>query len=265
MTEPDRERLRASFGEDAERYDRRRPGYPSELFDDIAALVPAGSRSRVLEIGCGTGQATLPMARLGYTIVAVELSTDLAAIARRNLAGFDNVAVVVSAFEDWAPPDTPFDLVLSATAFHWLDPDTRMTRTADVLRPDGVAAIVSTHHVAGGTASFFVDAQGCYERYDPSTPPGLRLEHASDIPTDSTEFDESDRFGTVGFRRYEWEETYTADEYVDLLLTYSGHRTLEPAAQDGLLTCIANLINDDHAGRITKRYLTQLATARRMA
>ena len=263
MTEPDRERLRTTFGEDAERYDRRRPGYPPELFDDLAALVPAGPRSRVLEIGCGTGQATLPLARLGYTIVAVELSADLATIARRNLAGFDNVEVIVSAFEDWPLPDAPFDLVLSATAFHWLDPRVRMAKTADTLRHDGVAAIISTDHIAGGTESFFTDAQTCYERYDPSTPPGLRLRHAAGIPTDTTEFDQSKRFGPVRFRRYEWDQTYTSDEYIDLLLTYSGHRALPPAAQHGLLTGIATLINNGHAGKITKRYLTQLATTHR--
>jgi SAM-dependent methyltransferase len=263
MTEPDRQRLRTTFGEDAERYDRCRPGYPPELFDILAAFVTAGPRCRILEIGCGTGQATLPLAGLGYTVVAVELSADLATIARRNLAGFDNVEVVVSAFEDWPLPDAPFDLVLSATAFGWLEPGIRMTKTADALRHDGVAAIINTRHVAGGTEPFFADVQRCYERYDPSTPPGLRLPRAADIPTDTTEFDQSKRFGPVQFRRYEWDQTYASDEYIDLLLTYSGHRALPPTAQDSLLTCIATLINHDHDGQITKRYLTQLATARR--
>lgn len=152
MTETDRERLRATFGEDAERYDRRRPGYPAELFDEFAAA----PGSRVLELGCGTGQATLPLARLGCAIVAVELSVDMAAIARRRLAEFPAVRVVVSAFEDWPLPDERFDLVLSATAFHWLDPDVRMRKAADALRPGGRLALISTHHVAGGTELFFV-------------------------------------------------------------------------------------------------------------
>jgi len=70
----------------------------------------------VLEIGCGTGQATLPLAHLGYTIVAGELSADLATIARRNLEAFDNIKVIVSAFEDWPLPDASFDLVLARLA-----------------------------------------------------------------------------------------------------------------------------------------------------
>ncbi|MPZ81561.1 MAG: methyltransferase domain-containing protein [Actinophytocola sp.] len=257
MTETDRERLRTTFGEDAERYDRRRPGYPAELFGELTA----GPRSRVLEIGCGTGQATLPLARLGCAVIAVELSEDMATIARRHLAGFPTARVVVSAFEDWPLPADPFDIVLSATAFHWLDPDVRMRKAADALRPGGSLALVSTHHVAGGTEPFFAEVQRCYERFDPDTPPGLRLSRSDGIPTDSTEFDRSGRFGPVRFRRYEWEQTYRSREYEDLLLTYSGHRALPQPRQSALLACIANLVDTGYGGRITKRYMTQLAVA----
>jgi SAM-dependent methyltransferase len=260
VTDLDRERLRTTFGEDAERYDRRRPGYPAEMFDDLASL---GRWSRVLEIGCGTGQATLSLARRGYAIVAVELSAELAAIARRNLAEFPDVRVIVSAFEEWPLPAEGFDVVLSATAFHWLDPEIRMTKSADALRPGGILAVVGTHHIAGGTERFFVEAQDCYERWDPATPPGLRLSPANDVPTGAAEFESSDRFGPVEVRRYEWEQSYTTAEYIDLLLTYSGHRALEPARQHGLLTCVTNLIDTGYGGRITKRYLTELTTAPR--
>lgn len=263
MIDAEREQLRTTFGAAAERYDRCRPGYPAKLFDSLATFVAPSPRTRVLEIGCGTGQATFPLARRGYTVVAVELSPELATLARRNLAEFDNVEVVVSAFEDWPLPDTPFDLVLSATAFHWLDPAVRMAKTADALRPDGVAAIISTHHVAGGTEAFFADVQTYYERYDPGTEPGQRLPRATEIPADPAEFDRSARFGPVGFQRYEWEQSYTSAEFVDLMLTYSTHLVLPQDARDGLFGGMTALIEDNHGGRISKRYLTELATARR--
>jgi SAM-dependent methyltransferase len=85
MTDTNRETLRTTFGQDAELYDQCRPTYPPQLFTDLAALADLGSRSRVLEIGCGTGQATLPLAQLGCDVVAMDLSPDMAAIARRNL------------------------------------------------------------------------------------------------------------------------------------------------------------------------------------
>ncbi|MBV9281092.1 MAG: class I SAM-dependent methyltransferase, partial [Chloroflexi bacterium] len=135
MTDSDRLQLRRTFDQAAELYDRARPGYPRELFDDLTELAGIGPGCRVLEIGCGTGQATVPLAERGCQIVAVELGADMAAVARRNLARFASVTVVVSAFEDWPLPAGPFDAVVSATAFHWIDPAVRVTKAADALRP----------------------------------------------------------------------------------------------------------------------------------
>ena len=247
---PDYERLRTTFDEDAERYDRARPGYPAALFDDLAALAGVGPGCRVLEIGCGTGQATVPLAERGCEIVAVELGPQMAAVARRNLARFPAVQVVTAAFEAWPLPPEPFDLVLSATAFHWIDPAVRVTKAADALRPGGALAIVATEHVAGGTKAFFVDAQDCYERWDPATPPGLRLTAAADIPTDDAELVRSGRFAPAEFRRYERDLAYSTASYLDVLLTYSGHRALDPSRRKGLLDCIAGLIDGRYGGRI---------------
>lgn len=263
MGQPDRRRLRETFNEAAELYDRARPGYPAALFDDLAALSGIGPGCRVLEIGCGTGQATLPLAERGCEIVCIELGASMAAVARRKLAGFSSVRVVVSAFEDWPLPAEPFDAVVAATAFHWLDPDVRVTKTAEALRSDGTLATIGTHHVAGGDAEFFAEVQSCYERWDPTTPAGLRLGSVADIPRDSEELDRSGRFGPAIFRRYEWDRSYSVATYIETLLTYSGHRALAPEARSNLLACIGHLIESRYGGRITKRYMTELRVARR--
>ncbi|XVV15505.1 class I SAM-dependent methyltransferase [Actinoplanes sp. CA-131856] len=263
MTDTNREALRTTFGQDAELYDRCRPAYPAQLFTDLATLADLGPRVRVLEIGCGTGQATLPLAQRGYDIVAMDLSPDMAAVARRNLARFPNVTVVAAAFEDWPAADGTFDAILSATAFHWLDPELRMTRAADLLRPGGSLGIVSTHHIAGGTNAFFADVQRCYERFDPATPPGMRLTTDDETPEEAAEFDRSARFGPVEIRRYEWQQTYTAPEYLNLLMTYSGHRAMAPQARGDLFACISHLIDDVYSGAVTKQYRNRLAIARR--
>jgi SAM-dependent methyltransferase len=255
--------LRETFEEAPERYDRVRPGYPDELFDDLARLVGLGTGSRVLELGCGTGQATVSLARRGYEVVAVELGAGLADVARRKLASFPAVDVVNSAFEEWPLPRAPFDVVFAATSFHWIDRAVRVSKSAESLRPGGALAVVSTHHVAGGDEQFFVDVQRCYERWDLDTAPGSRLPAATDIPHEREELDASGRFGRVVFRRYEHERTYPTQEYRDLLLTYSGHRALEPAAQRGLLSCIGRLIDARYGGQITKRYMNELAIAYR--
>jgi hypothetical protein len=72
-------------------------------------------------------------------------------------------------------------------------------------------------------------------------------------------------FGPASFRRYQWDQPYSTDGYLDLLPTYSGHRALDRPARDRLLACIARLIEDAHGGTITKRYLTELRIAHRLA
>ena len=142
----------------------------------------------------------------------------------------------------------------------------RVTKAADALRPGGALATIATHHVAGGDLAFFDEAQACYERWDPDTPPGgARLPSAAEVPSSSEELDRSGRFGPAVFRRYQWERSYSTAGYRELLLTYSGHRALQPAAQAGLLDCIASLMDAGYGGRITKRYLTELRVAHRRA
>jgi SAM-dependent methyltransferase len=96
----ERNRLRTTFDEAASLYDEVRPGYPGELFDDVVSLsgIPAGGR--ILEIGCGTGQATVPFARRGYRILCIELGENMAAVARRNLEGYPQAEVRTGAFEE---------------------------------------------------------------------------------------------------------------------------------------------------------------------
>jgi len=260
-----REDLRETFDTAAERYDRARPGYPAQLFDDLVALSGLEPGARVLEIGCGTGQATVPLAERGFRIVAVELGAALAAVARRNLASFPSVDVVVANFENWALPAEPFDLVISATAFHWLDPATRLQKTAAALRPGGALGVIATEHVAGGSLAFFDDVQRCYEHWDPATPPDLHLLPAEQIPTGADEVDRSGFFEPATLRRYEWNQPYTTAMYLDVLLTYSGHLALPADARAGLLQCIASLIDGPNGGRIDKRYLNELCLARRRA
>ncbi|RII14808.1 Malonyl-[acyl-carrier protein] O-methyltransferase [Streptomyces sp. YIM 130001] len=261
--EDHRVRLSRTFDEDAELYDRARPGYPPRMFDDLGEVAGTGPGCRVLEVGAGTGKATVPLAARGCRITAVEPGTGMAAVARRNLARFPAVDIVRADFESWPLPGEPFDVVLAATAFHWIDPAVRMTKAADALRPGGTLAVVATQHVAGGSDAFFIEVQDCYERFDPATPPGLRLPAEDDVDASEHEAEtaRSGRYGPVDCRRYAWDLTYTTAQYLDVLQTYSGHRALPASARRRLLESIAELIDGRYGGRITKRYLTELRTA----
>jgi SAM-dependent methyltransferase len=256
MTE-DRELLRRTFATDAERYDRARPRYPTVIFDDIAELARLGDRARILEIGPGTGQATLPMAERGHHIVGVEIGADLAARAKANLAGFDGVSIVTADFETWPLPADRFDLVVSATALHWIDPAVRYTKAAAALRPGGALAVFGGHHVAGGTDGFFRDMQSCYERFVPDTPPGLRLSDPDSVVDPyAREMEDTGLFATVRTRRHTWTVDYTTEAYVDLVNTFSGHIALRPRNRAALIGCVTNLLDSRYGGRVTRAHLS---------
>jgi SAM-dependent methyltransferase len=260
-------RLRATFDAAALLYDQARPGYPAALFEDVVALsgLPAGGR--ILEIGCGTGQATLPLARRGYRILCIELGENLAALARHNLAAYPQVEIRTGAFEAWPVEEGAFDAVVAATAFHWLDPATRSQKCARALRPKGAIALFWSFHLQGGTTEFFEAAHEIYRREAPelakdATPFVLPT---SEVPFSvKAEMEATGLFGEVAVRRYEWDQEYDAAGYIRVLGTYSGHRNLEPEARERLFHGIAELIDTRFGGAITKQYLTTLFVARRL-
>src|SRR6266576_6083219 len=127
------ERTRARvFGEAADLYDRRRPGYPAALYDDLLALV--GGRGRALEAGAGTGKATVELARRGLEVVSFEPDQAMAALARRAAEGL-SVQVEERPFEEWRDEGGTFDLVVSAQAWHWIDRDRGPRVARRALRP----------------------------------------------------------------------------------------------------------------------------------
>lgn len=254
---------RATFNEVAELYDRVRNHYPDQLFSDLFALTQLPQNARVLEIGPGTGLATLQVAKRGCEVVGVELGNAMAEVARRKLAAFPKVEIQVVAFEEWQPPADPFDLVMAATAFHWLEPEVRFTKSAAVLRPGGYLAIINYLHVSGGDPLFFEQTQSCYQRYMPGTPAGLRLPTAEEVVTDTSELEACGLFEQPVIRHYVTEERYTADQYLDLLSTYSTHITLEPDNRQRLFDCIRELIDGQYGGQISKRYLHEMILAQR--
>ena len=254
-------RRRAAFDGVAETYDAARPHYPRALVDDLVELSGLRPGDRVLEIGCGTGQLTADLARRDLGVMAVELGPALAALARRNLAFFPRARVLEEAFEELTVPE-PVDAVVAALSFHWIPPAVRVARSAAALRPGGALAVVEVRHVAGGTEAFFAAMQDCYLRFDPATEPGFRLPTADEVPPAYPELDVAAPFGPVQRRRHTWEVEYSADRFRALLSTFSDHLALPTSRREGLLDCLAHLIDERYGGTITKRYLAELVVAR---
>ena len=257
----EREQLRTTFEQVPELYEQVRPTYPDELFDDLGGIAGLREGARLLEIGCGTGQATLPLARRGYSIVCVELGEGLAAAARRKLAPFPDVEVVQANFETWEPERAGFDAVVAFTAFHWVDPELRYEKAARLLRDHGALVVAGSLHVRRPDGdTFWVEVQEDYDAVVPSkdndAPP--LPEEVDDL---RAEIEASGRFDYVAHRRYLWDVEYTPETYIALLDTYSGHRALDDERRNRLYDRIRRRIEATPGGRVTKTYLTLLNVA----
>ena len=229
-----REPLRRTFDATADLYDAARPEYPDELFDDLVAVAELEPGARLLEIGCATGKATRPLLERGFHVVCVELGAQLAEKARRNLAGLP-VEVHVDPFETWTGEPGSFDLVFAATAWHWVDPELRYRRAHELLRAGGHLAFWNALHAfPEGFDPFFTEIQEVYdaigESYDGEWPPA----RPHDTPDFVDEIERSGLFEDVHVRRYVWERLYTADEYIALLETFSGHIAMDAAKRERL-------------------------------
>ena len=252
----DRHRLRATFERVPELYDAVRPTYPDAVFDDLVALARIPPGGRVLEIGCGTGQATLPLARRGFEIVCVELGARLAAVARRKLAGFPKLEVVNARFEEWEP-DGELDAVVAFTAFHWIDPDVRYAKPARILRRGGSLGVVETSHVMNDDG-FWADVQEDYDAVVPH-PDNRPPPHPGELGDLRAEIVATGLFREVEVRRHLWDVTYTADEYIAVIGTYSPNLELDDAKRTELFERIHGRI--ERQGTVTKTYAATLNVA----
>jgi SAM-dependent methyltransferase len=222
-----RRALRAGFGLAAGDFDRTRPVCPDELFDDLVRLAPLRPGDRVVEIGCGTGQATLPLASRGLAVTAVELSGELAGMARHKLARFTSATVVIAPFEDWAPPPVAFDAVVAVSSLHWVDPGFRYAKPYRLLRPGGTLAVAECLWARPRNAgSFWTEIQADYRAvgYEGSPPPPPEQLGPPHLPAEAGAF-----FSETASLRYPFEVSYSAASYLALLATQSSTRALGEA------------------------------------
>ena len=261
-SDAERERLRETFDRAAEIYHRVRPDYPEALFDDLIVLAGLAPGDRLLEVGCATGKATLPLARRGFRITCVELGATLAAVARRNLDGFE-VEVVEGRFEEWRP-DQPAGLVFAATAWHWVDPGVRYQRAWEALRPGGHLALWAQEHVfPDGGDPFFGEIQEVYEEIGEGRPDGAAWPRPGELGDDRAEIEESGLFEVVGVRQYDWDRIYSAEEYIELLSTFSGHLSMASWQRDRLYGEIRRRLAERPHRSVRRGWGTVLHVARR--
>jgi SAM-dependent methyltransferase len=252
---------RRSFDQMVELYARARGTAAPELFEALAAYVPAPADA--LEIGCGPGNASLPLLERGFRIHAVELGENLAAFARERLAAFP-FTVEVGKFEDATLTPASVDLVVCSSAFHWLDRERALRQVVKVLRPGGALALIwgSARRTA---ADDRVDEalQVAYGAHAPEISRetmdrvGSRAEQIGEALRDTPELDAYEQ------RLFPQTHVFDRQRYVDLLATFSDHATMPAERRARLFEAIGEIIDRDFGGRVERHSTARLQLARR--
>ena len=259
----DRVILAATFDSAADLYQQARPDYPEELFDRLIAITDLRSGDRVLEVGAGPGKATLPLARRGLLVTALEPGPALAAQARRNLAGH-LVEIVQAPFEEWDGEPGTYAAVVAATSWHWVDPQVRWSAAARALRPNGHLAVWSATHVFPPDGDpFFDELQEVYDAIGEGLPDGAPRPQPGQLPDERAEIEGSGLFDVVATEQFAWTRDYDAESYIRLLNTFSGHIAMMPEKRERLFGEIRARLAKRPDGRLRRGWGAVMTVARR--
>ena len=253
---------RFTFNQWASLYNSARPGYPAALRDDIVAMVGLRPGDTILDVGCGTGQATRLFAPSGCRIVALDAGEQMIEIARENSKAFPDIEFVVSTFEARQAGPAAFRLVTAGQSWHWIAPEIRFAKAAEVLTPDGCLAVFGNVPV-GLPEGLLESFKEIYLRETGAWGPPPESSYLPNGPFESL-FDASGLFAPVTHKGYAWKQRYAAASYVDLIRTFSYFPLLAPAQQEALSSAIFAAI-EAHGGMFEMSYETHLYLARRAA
>jgi SAM-dependent methyltransferase len=260
-----RDEQRLAFGLVAELYDRARPSYPAAAIDDVVAHAGLQPGDAVLEVGAGTGKATVLLAQRGLGVLALEPSPEMASVARERCRSLVGVRVVETEFERWQPTDV-FAALISVQAWHWIAPEVRYQRAHVALGPGATLAAVWT--LPDWTRCSLTDA--LREAYRAAAP-GLSADfpmHPGSEPTRlagdwRAEIESSSLFGGPVVKAHAWTQAYTSAEYAELLQTHQDHILLAVSQRRRLLAAITDAIEVEGGGTLTMPFVTRVCLATR--
>lgn len=259
--------LEWTFDTAASVYDKMRPGYAGELYQAVFAYSPVRESSRVVEVGIGSGQATRPFLQTGCRLTAVEYGKHFSALCREKFRDFPNFSVITGRFENTAFAEGAYDLVYSASAFHWVPEEIGYPKVYAMLKSGGAFARFANHPFRGyDNPALAQEIDALYAAYYyPSYPdkkPEMVREYTAQQARARAMTAEAYGFRDIRYALFYRIRRFSAEEYVQLLGTYSDHIALEETVKTAFFAGIERAINR-HGGEITLRDTMDLQLARK--
>jgi SAM-dependent methyltransferase len=254
--------LETKFNEVYTEYDKWRPTYVPQLYMDIFNFKEINPFNKVLEIGIGTGQATLPILEKGCFLTAIELGDKLAEFTKNKFCGFKNFIIKNMAFQDFECPNDSLDMIYSASAFHWIPEEIGYPKVYKMLKSGGAFARFANHpNRKIRNDELYMAMQDLYSKYMPFSP--LSPEYTEGQAKNIADVAAKYGFVDVNFKLYQRTRTFNSQEYTSLLGTYSDHIALEENKRAEFFTEIRNAING-FGGKITLYDTIDLQLARKL-
>lgn len=239
--------LRLTFNEVPAEYDKLRPVCPDNLFIDVISFASLDKNKKALEIGIGTGQASLPFLKTGCALTAIEIGDKLAQYSKEKFAEYKNFKVINQDFESVVLEENYYDFIYSVNAFHWILPEVGMSKALQLLKPNGVFAWISVQP-APSQQHMHDEIQNVYTEYsryfrDVNLPFNRQLEAEKKLQS------RIDLFNQYGFveiedKFYYGSRALNANEYATLCGTYSDHRAIPEVDRTIFLQKLENVVNN---------------------
>lgn len=220
-----------TFDTVAETYERMRPGYPDELYDDIFKLISVDSSCSAVEIGIGGGQATLPVLKTGCKVTAVEYGKNFTELCLRKFKEYPNFSAVNMKFEDYICAKGSLDLIYSASAFHWIPEDIGYPMVFKMLKSGGIFARFANHpYKDKGREELHQAIQKLYSVYMPGS--SASDEYTAEDAKRRADIAKKYGFTDISYKLYHRTRSFTAEAYTELMNTYSDHTSLPDSVKN---------------------------------